>query len=150
MVQWRMHMYARAGKRPVSFRRAHAVGLMGVLALGVAALVGCSQTTYAQTIRISAETMNAGGLFARVEYLKDGDVANSVHLVDGDGDGIIDGKSGPKSVGNWPVGWQWFDEMYADAIVGQTTISFDSQKVVVDAEKTYEFIVGEYEVRAAS
>jgi len=123
---------------------------MGVVALGVASLAGCSDTTYAQTIKATAETMNAGGLFARVEYLKDGDVVNSVHLVDGDGDGIIDGKSGPKSEGNWPVGWQWFDEMYVDSVVGQTIISFDGQKVVVEAAKTYEFIVGEYEVRAAS
>ncbi len=94
--------------------------------------------------------MNANGLFAKVEYLKDGNVVNSVHLIDGDGDGIIDGKSGPKTAGNWPVGWEWFDDMYEDAVVGQTTVTFDGQKVVVEASKTYEFIVGEYEVRAAA
>jgi hypothetical protein len=114
------------------------------------ALVGCEQTTYSQRIRIVADPMNAGGLFAQVEYLRDGKVANSVHLVDGDGDGVIDGKTGPKSGGTWPVGWQWFDNMYDDTVVGETRIAFDGQKVVVTAEKTYEFVVGDYEVRAAT
>ncbi len=145
-----MDMHAHTGKR------LHMLGRLGVLALAcmlvsmVMAAAGCGQTTYAQTIRVTAESMNANGLFAKVEYLKDGKVVNSVHLVDGDGDGIIDGKSGPKSMGNWPAGWQWFDDMYEDAVVGQTTIAFDGEKVVVEAGKTYEFIVGEYEVRAAA
>lgn len=145
-----MDIYLRAGKRLVLFRRGYAFALMCALAFAVAALSGCSDTTYAQTIRVTAETMNDNGLFARVEYLKDGKVVNSVHLVDGDGDGVIDGKAGPKSAGNWPVGWQWFDNMYEDAIVGQTVISFDSQKVVVESAQKYEFIVGEYQVRAAA
>jgi hypothetical protein len=86
---------------------------------------------------------------AKVEYLRDGKVVNSVHLVDGDGDGVIDGKSGPKAGGTWPVGWQWFDDMYTDTVVGETVISFDEQKIVVKASKTYEFMTGEYEVRSS-
>ncbi len=128
-------------------RYARVVALVGMLALAAGVLAGCDTTTYSQTIRIVAEPMNVDGLFARVEYLQDGKVVNSVHLVDGDGDGIIDGKSGPKSQGNWPAGWLWFDNMYADTVVGETEISFDGQKVVVTAESTYEFVVGEYEVR---
>ena len=100
-------------------------------------------------MRITAENINSEGLFARVEYLRDGDVINSVHLVDGDGDGVVDGKSGPKTAGNWPLGWEWFDHMYTDAVVGQTVVSFDGLKVFVEATKTYEFVVGEYEVRSA-
>lgn len=118
-----------------------------VLAVGVAA--GCESTTYSQRIRITAESMNVDGLFAKVEYLRDGKVVNSVHLVDGDGDGVIDGKSGPKAGGTWPVGWQWFDDLYSDTVVGETVISFDEQKIVVKASKTYEFMTGEYEVRSS-
>jgi hypothetical protein len=145
-----MNMHLRADTAPALIRRGYAFALMCALAFAVAALSGCSDKTYVQTIRVTAETMNDNGLFARVEYLKDGKVVNSVHLVDGDGDGVIDGKAGPKSAGNWPVGWQWFDNMYEDAIVGQTVISFDSQKVVVESAQKYEFIVGEYQVRAAA
>lgn len=124
--------------------------LVCLLVVMVVTTVGCNSTTYSQTIRITAETMNVDGLFAKVEYLRDGKVANSVHLVDGDGDGVIDGKSGPKAGGTWPVGWQWFDDMYEDTVVGETAISFDGQKVVVKAAKTYEFVAGEYEVRSSS
>ena len=102
---------------------------------------------YSETISISAEAVNENGLFARVEYLQDGEVANSVYLVDGNGDGVIDGKSGPLEEGNWPAGWEWFDDMYSDVVVGQTTIAFDGNKVTVTETKTYEFIVGEYQCR---
>lgn len=145
-----MHMYSRAGKGIEWVHRLRALALVCVFAAVAMAPAGCRETTYAQTIKVIAETMNANGLFAKVEYLKDGKVVNSVHLVDGDGDGIIDGKAGPKTSGNWPVGWEWFDDMYQEAVVGQTTIAFDGQKVVVEEAKTYEFIVGEYEVRAAA
>jgi hypothetical protein len=33
--------------------------------------------------------------------------------------------------------------------VGETVISFDEQKIVVKASKTYEFMTGEYEVRSS-
>ena len=133
-------------------RRAIAPRLAGVyaLALGLLLVVGCSSTTYAQTIRITSESVNVSGLFARVEYLRDGEVVNSVHLIDGNGDGVIDGKSGPVEEGVWPDGWEWFDNMYEDTVVGETSLSFDGQKVVVEAAKAYEFVVGEYEVRSSS
>ncbi len=123
--------------------------LLCLLFCAVAATSACESKTYSQAIKITAETMNVGGLFAKVEYLRDGKVANSIHLVDGDGDGVIDGKSGPKSGGTWPVGWQWFDNMYEDTVVGETIMTFDGQKVTVKAGKTYEFVVGEYEVRSS-
>ncbi len=48
------------------------------------------------------------------------------------------------------AGWEWFDDMYTDTVVGEITITFDQHKVVVTATKSYEFIVGEYEVRSSS
>ena len=131
-------------------RRWPAATLAGicVLALGLLVLVGCASTTYAQTIRITAEPVNVAGLFARVEYLRDGEVVSSVHLVDGNGDGVIDGKSGPGEEGMWPDGWEWFDNMYQDVVVGQSTMTFDGLKVVVREVSEYEFIVGEYECRS--
>lgn len=113
--------------------------------MGSMVFIGCGPDAYSETIKISAETVNEDGLFARTEYLRDGEVANSVHLVDGNGDGVIDGKSGPREEGNWPAGWEWFDDMYSDVVVGQTTIVFDGSKVTVTESKTYEFIVGEYQ-----
>lgn len=117
--------------------------------VAVLAVAGCESKTYARTIRITSEPVNVTGLFARVEYLRDGEVVNSVHLIDGNGDGVIDGKSGPNEDGNWPEGWQWFDSMYRDAAVGQTIIAFDGQKVTVTDANTYEFMVGEYECGVA-
>ena len=131
-------------------RRVCVAVLLCALSVVALAATGCEKSTYSQRIRITAETMNVDGLFAKVEYLRDGKVVNSVHLVDGDGDGIVDGKSGPKAGGTWPVGWQWFDDLYTDTVVGETTISLDEQKVVVKAAKTYEFMVGEYEVRSST
>ncbi len=130
-------------------RHLRLTALLCVIVLALGGLLGCETTVYSQSVRIVAEPMNVDGLFATIEYLRDGRVVNSVHLVDGDGDGVIDGKSGPKSDGNWPAGWLWFDKLYRDTVVGETTISFDGQKVVVTASSTYEFVVGEYEVRAA-
>ena len=132
-----------------STRRIWTAVFLCALVLAVGAAAGCESTTYSQRIRITAESMNVDGLFATVEYLRDGKVVNSVHLVDGDGDGVIDGKSGPKAGGTWPVGWQWFDDLYSDTVVGETVISFDEQKIVVKASKTYEFMTGEYEVRSS-
>jgi hypothetical protein len=130
-------------------RRIGTIALLGVLGVALPFSTGCERTPYSEAIRIVAEKVNVEGLFVRVEYLRDGKVVNSVHLIDGDGDGVIDGKSGPKTAGNWPLGWEWFDDMYTDAAVGQTVVSFDGQKVFVEATKTYEFVVGQYEVRSA-
>lgn len=150
MVQWDMDMASLAGVLRGSTRRVCTAALLCALSVVVLSATGCEKSTYSQRIRITAETMNVNGLFAKVEYLRDGKVVNSVHLVDGDGDGVIDGKSGPRAGGTWPVGWQWFDDMYADTVVGETVISFDEQKIVVKASKTYEFVTGEYEVRSSS
>jgi len=149
MVQWGMNMASLARVLRGSTRRIGTVALMCALVLALTAAAGCESSTYSQRICITAESMNVDGLFAKVEYLRDGKVVNSVHLVDGDGDGVIDGKSGPKAGGTWPVGWQWFDDMYADTVVGETVISYDEQKIVVKASKTYEFMTGEYEVRSS-
>lgn len=149
MVQWGMDMASFARVLRGSTRPVCTAALLCALVLAVAAAAGCEKSTYSQRIRITAESMNVDGLFAKVEYLRDGKVVNSVHLVDGDGDGVIDGKSGPKAGGTWPVGWQWFDDMYTDTVVGETVISFDEQKIVVKASKTYEFMTGEYEVRSS-
>ena len=94
------HVFAYDKGIRVPVRAVRAALLCCVLGLVVLALAGCEKTTYAQSIRIVAEPMNANGLFAQVEYLRDGKVANSVHLVDGDGDGIIDGKAGPEAGGD--------------------------------------------------
>ncbi len=133
-------------------RRLPAATLAGIcaLALGLLVLAGCESTIYAQTIRVTAEPVNVAGLFARVEYLRDGEVVSSVHLVDGNGDGVIDGKSGPRDEGMWPEGWEWFDNMYQDVVVGQSTMAFDGYKVVVAEVNEYEFIVGEYECGSLS
>lgn len=147
MVQWGMEMESFAGTLRRMLRRLPLAALLGAMALAAAG--GCQSTTYQESIRVTAEVMNVDGLFAKVEYLRDGKVANSVHLVDGDGDGIVDGKSGPKAGGSWPVGWKWFDDLYKDTVVGQTTISFDGHKIIVAAVRTYEFMAGEYEVRSA-
>jgi len=149
MVQWGMDMASFTGVLRGSTRRIWTAVLLCALVLAVGVAAGCESTTYSQRIRITAESMNVDGLFAKVEYLRDGKVVNSVHLVDGDGDGVIDGKSGPKAGGTWPVGWQWFDDLYSDTVVGETVISFDEQKIVVKASKTYEFMTGEYEVRSS-
>jgi len=148
MVQWPVEMRQRSYRPPVRTCRAGAIALVA-LVLVVLGAAGCGRAPHSESMRITAENINSEGLFARVEYLRDGDVINSVHLVDGDGDGVVDGKSGPKTAGNWPLGWEWFDHMYTDAVVGQTVVSFDGLKVFVEATKTYEFVVGEYEVRSA-
>jgi hypothetical protein len=137
------------GRPEITAWRTCACLLVTLLAVALFSATGCERTPYTESIRITAEKVNVDGLFACVEYLRDGKVVNSVHLVDGDGDGVIDGKSGPKTAGNWPMGWEWFDHMYTDAAVGQTIVSFDGQKVFVEATKTYEFVAGEYEVRSA-
>ena len=151
MVQWVMVIDTGSGAtglRPAC-RGLRVAALLCLLALLVGT-TACESKVYSETIRVTAERMNENGLFSKVEYLRNGKVANSVYLVDGDGDGIIDGKSGPKSGGTWPAGWEWFDDMYTDTVVGETTITFDQHKVVVTATKSYEFIVGEYDVRSSS
>ena len=150
-MKFRMRCTSDLGRNLSGRARVARLGLLVAALLLVAGVsVGCDTPSYAQTIRIVAEPVNTAGLFARIEYLRDGELTNSVHLIDGNGDGIIDGKSGPSEEGLWPMGWEWFDAMYADVVVGQTAMDFDGQKVVVTESSTYEFIVGEYECGASS
>lgn len=119
-----------------------------LVSLGLALLPACSGQTHSQTIRIGVEQVNVGGIMTRVEYYRSGELLNSVNLIDGNGDGVIDGKSGPTQPGNWPKGWEWFDDLYADVTVGQSTIALTDDKVTVQDGTTYEFITGEYECQS--
>jgi hypothetical protein len=120
-----------------------------IMALILAAIVvlfpGCSGHRYTQTIKITAEPLNVSGLHTKVEYYRDAELVISIHFLDGNGDGIIDGKSGPKDEGNWPEGWEWFDDLYKDVIVGQSRITVTGEKVKLQDGISYEFLVGEYE-----
>lgn len=126
--------------------RLHVPAALALLVTLVPAfLPGCSGPTYSQAIHIGVEQVNVGGIMARVEYYRSGELVNSVNLIDGNGDGVIDGKSGPAQPGNWPKGWEWFDDLYADVSVGHSTIALTEDKVTVQDGTTYEFITGEYE-----
>jgi hypothetical protein len=108
-------------------------------------LAGCSEDTYTQSIKITIEPINITGRIAKIEYYRDRELSNSIKLIDGDGDSIIDGKSGPSVEGNWPKGWEWFDDMHNDVIVGYSTIIMVEGKIRIRNGTTYEFMPGEYE-----
>ena len=108
-------------------------------------LTGCSEKTYNQTIYITIDPINTTGRIAKIEYYRDRELTNSINLIDGDGDSIIDGKSGPSVEGNWPKGWEWFDDMHNEVVVGYSTIKMVEGKVKIQNGKTYEFMPGEYE-----
>jgi len=114
----------------------------------VSALVvpaGCSEEIYSQTINVTIDPINVTGRIAKIEYYRDRELTNSIKIIDGDGDGIIDGKSGPSVEGNWPKGWEWFDDMHSDVIVGYSTITMVEGKIIIRNGTTYEFMPGEYE-----
>ena len=115
------------------------------VAIMVIPFVGCGGDTYAQTINVVAEPMNVSGLHAEIEYHRDAELIASMHFVDGNGDGIIDAKSGPKETGDWPRGWEWFDDLYRDVIVGHSTITLTGDKLQFQDGTTYELLTGEYE-----
>jgi hypothetical protein len=117
------------------------------LALAIAAipLAGCGGSTYAQTIKVVVEPVNVSGLHAKIEYYRDAELIASMHFVDGNGDGIIDAKSGPKETGDWPRGWEWFDDLYRDVAVGHSTIKVSGDKLQFQDGTTYELVTGEYE-----
>ncbi len=126
--------------------RPHFPGALVVLVMLVLSILpGCTEQTYTQSIHIGVEQVNVGGILTRVEYYRSGELVNSVNLIDGNGDGVIDGKSGPAQPGNWPKGWEWFDDLYTDVTVGHSTITLAEDKVTVQNGTTYEFITGEYE-----
>jgi len=116
-----------------------------ILATMVILFPGCSGHTYTQTIEITAEPLNVSGLHTKVEYYRDAELVESLHFLDGNGDGIIDGKSGPTDKGHWPKGWEWFDDLYKDVTVGHSTIMLTGEKVKLQDGISYEFLVGEYE-----
>lgn len=105
----------------------------------------CEPQMYSQTINISVEVVNVSGRLARVEHYRDGELVNSLNLIDGNGDGIIDGKSGPSQAGKWPKGWQWFDDLYHDVTVGYSTIEVTGDHIRIVEGNTYEFVTGKYE-----
>jgi hypothetical protein len=115
------------------------------VAIMVIPFVGCGGDTYAQTISVVAEPMNVSGLHAEIEYHRDAELIASMHFVDGNGDGIIDAKSGPKETGDWPRGWEWFDDLYEDVAVGYSTITLTGDKLQFQNGTTYELLIGEYE-----
>jgi len=117
-----------------------------ILAAVVMLLAGCEEHTYTRTIKIAVEPANGGGLLVRIEYCHDDKVVNSLRFVDGDSDRIIDGKSGPTEKGHWPKGWEWFDALYNDVVIGVSTIEVVGEKIKIQNSTTYEFLPGEYEV----
>ena len=119
-----------------------------ILSAIVVLLSGCNTPAYSQTIKITAEAEGVNGLLARIEYYQDSKLVSSINLIDGDGDGIIDGKSGPTKEGQWPKGWRWFDDLYSDVIVGHSTIRIVGEKIRIQTATAYEFLPGEYECEA--
>lgn len=116
-----------------------------VVAITASLFAGCGGNTHTQTIKIVVEPVNVSGLHAKIQYYRDAELVNSMHFVDGNGDGIIDGKSGPKEKGHWPKGWEWFDDLYRDVTIGHSTITLTGDKAKFQDGTTYELVTGEYE-----
>ena len=116
-----------------------------ILAMSAILFPGCVGDTYTQTIKVTAEPINVNGLVAKIEYHRDRELINSMHFIDGNGDGVIDGKAGHSEDGLWPKGWEWFDDMYNDVTVGYSTIVVAGEKIKIQNSTTYEFLTGEYE-----
>ncbi len=135
-------------RKPDIIRRGkqYALVILGLmLVIAVILFPGCSGNAYTQTIKITAEVVNVSGLVAKIEYYRDGELVRSIHFIDGNGDSIIDGKSGPSEEGHWPKGWEWFDNLYSDVIVGHSTMAVTDAKIKIQDSNTYEFLTGEYE-----
>jgi len=116
-----------------------------ILAIVLVITIGCRERTYTQTIRITIEPINVNGLISKIGYYRDRELVNSLTFIDGDGDSVIDGKSGPSAEGNWPKGWEWFDDLYNDVLVGYSTIAMVEEKIIIQNTNTHEFLPGEYE-----
>ncbi|MCD6567305.1 MAG: hypothetical protein J7K94_01000 [Dehalococcoidia bacterium] len=117
-----------------------------LLATMAISLPGCSGKAYTQTLKITAEPVNVSGLVTKVEYYQDGELTNSLIFIDGNGDKVIDGKSGPSKQNCWPNGWEWFDDMYAEVTVEHSTMETVGNKVRIQASSnTYDLLPAEYE-----
>jgi hypothetical protein len=80
------------------------VVMLGVVIL-FPACKGAEERVYTQSVKITTEQVDEKGSLVIIESYRDSELMNSMHFIDGDGDGIIDGKSGPKERGYWPKGW---------------------------------------------
>lgn len=121
------------------------VSLLAVMMVVAVVTSSCETQPRSQRIDISVQTVNVDGRHVRIEYYEGGELVNSVNLIDGDGDGVIDGKSGPSEKGAWPKGWEWFDDLYHDVAVGYSTIEVANDRITITEGNTYEFLTGEYE-----
>jgi hypothetical protein len=111
----------------------------------LSACKGAEARVYTQSVKITTEQVDEKGSLVIIESYRDSELMNSMHFIDGDGDGIIDGKSGPKERGYWPKGWGWFDDLYDDVIVGQSNIWSKDGKIKIQNGNTHEFRIGEYQ-----
>jgi hypothetical protein len=104
---------------------------------------GAKESVYTQSVKITTEQVDEKGSLVIIESYRDSELMNSLHFIDGDG--IIDGKSGPKERGCWPKGWGWFDDLYDDVIVGQSNVWLTDGKIKIQNGTTHEFRIGEYQ-----
>jgi hypothetical protein len=121
--------------------------IMSTLLLAITAiyLPGCDGKAYTQTLKITSEPVNVSGLITKVEYYQDGELVETMIFIDGNGDRIIDGKSGPSKQKCWPGGWEWFDDMYTEVSVEHSTMEKVGNKVKIQtSSNTYELLPAEY------
>jgi len=118
-----------------------------ILILGVVILFpACKREhVYTQSIKIATEKVDEKGSLVIIKSYRDSDLVNTLHFIDGDGDGTVDGKSGPKEQGYWPKGWGWLDDLYDDVVVGQSSLHITDGKITIQNGNTHEFRIGEYQ-----
>lgn len=119
--------------------------ILGVVILFPACKGTKEERVYTQSVKITTERVDEKGRLVIIESYRDSELINSMHFIDGDGDSIIDGKSGPKERGYWPKGWGWFDDLYDDVIVGQSNVWLTDGKITLQNGNTHEFRIGEYQ-----
>jgi len=103
------------------------------------------ERVYSQSVKITTEQTGVNGILIIIESYRDSDLVISMFFIDGDGDGIIDGKSGPKEQGQWPKGWGWFDDLYNDVIVSQSSVLLTDDKITLKNGQAHELRLGEYQ-----
>lgn len=126
-----------------------AVAIVAIMLGAPILFPACKETkeerVYTQSVKITSERVSERGSLVIIESYRDSELVNSMHFIDGNGDGIIDGKSGPKEPGYWPKGWGWLDSLYDDVIVSQSKVLLTDGKIKIQGRNTHEFRVGEYE-----